>query len=211
MLVYCARVAVTNTNDAAIRAREVIWDHLVAADDVHDDEDVGGGDEPAWLLEGDEDVVVDGVAEDVVADERHGEVADGNDEVGEDDALPHGLLGRLVWRGRDGGLDLQHHVVPRVRERHVPERAQEVERLPRRRRRLHAVVHGRVPPLVRRRRPCNRRVAALCDMRCCVACIESFNPSCMIRSKRSIIHRSSERVISSNDRRTAIIYRSILT
>jgi len=128
---------------------------------VDHDEDVGHGDEPAWLLKCDEDVVVDGVAEDVVADERDGEVADGDDDVGEDDALPHGLLGRLVGRGRDGGLDVQHHVVARVRERHIPQRAQEVERLPRRHRRLLAVVHVCVPPLVHRRRPCNRRVAAL--------------------------------------------------
>lgn len=48
--------------------------YLVAADDVDDDEHVGGGDEPSRLLEGDEDVVVDGVAEDVVADEGDGEV-----------------------------------------------------------------------------------------------------------------------------------------
>jgi hypothetical protein len=52
--------------------------------------------------------------------------------------------------------------VPRVRERHVPQRAQKIERLPRRRRRLHAVIHGGVPPLVRRRRPCDRRVATTC-------------------------------------------------
>ena len=49
---------------------------------MDDDEDVGHGDEPAWLLECDEDAVVDGVAKDVVAYERHGEVADGDDDVG---------------------------------------------------------------------------------------------------------------------------------
>jgi hypothetical protein len=135
--------------------------YLVAADDVDDDEDVGHGDEPAGLLEGDEDVVVDGVAEDVVADEGDGEVADGDDEVGEDDALPHGLLGGLVRGGRDGGLDLQHHVVAGVGERDVAQRAEEVERLPRRRRRRLAVVHVRLPALVRRRRPGDCRVAAL--------------------------------------------------
>ena len=127
---------------------------------MDDDEDVGHGDEPAWLLEGDEDVVVDGVAEDVVADEGDGEVADGDDDVGEDDALPHGLLGGLLRRRRDGGLDLQHHVVAGVGEGHVAQRAEEVERLPRRRRRRLAVVHVRLPALVRRRRPGNRRVAA---------------------------------------------------
>lgn len=57
--------------------------YLVASDDVDEDEYVGGGDEPAGLLEGDEDVVLHGVAEDVEADQRHGEVAQGDDDVGE--------------------------------------------------------------------------------------------------------------------------------
>jgi hypothetical protein len=126
---------------------------------MNNDHHVGEGDEPLGFAEADEDVVVDLVAEGPVADERGREVARGDDGVGDDGALPHGLLGRPLRRGRDGGLDLQHHVVPRVRERHVPQRAEEAEHLPRRRRRAQAVVHVRRPPLVRRGDPRDRRVA----------------------------------------------------
>lgn len=41
---------------------------LVAADDVNDDEEVSYNDEPYGAVEGDEDVVLDGVAEYPVAD-----------------------------------------------------------------------------------------------------------------------------------------------
>ena len=137
--------------------------HLVAADDVDDDHHVGGGDEPARPVEGDEDVLVDVFAEGPVADERDGQVARGDDDVGDDDALPHGLLGRLPRRRRDGRLDLQHHVVPGVRERHVPQRTQEAEHLPRRGRRAQAVVGDGVRvgrhSVRRRRDPRDRRVA----------------------------------------------------
>jgi hypothetical protein len=131
--------------------------HLVAANDVDDDHHVGGGDEPPWPVQGDEDVLIDAVAEGLVADERDGEVAGGDDDVGDDDALPHGLLGQLPRRGRDGGLDLQHHVVPGVRERHLAQRAQEAEHLPRRGRGAQAVVDLRLRrlPLRRRRGPSN--------------------------------------------------------
>jgi len=92
--------------------------HLVAADDVDDDHEVGGGDEPPRLVEGDEHVGLHGVPEGVVPGEGDAEVAERDDGVGHHDAEPHGLLGRLLRGGRDGGLDLQHHVVTRVRERH---------------------------------------------------------------------------------------------
>ena len=74
---------------------------------MDDDHHVGCGDEPPRPVQGDEDVLIDVVAEGPVADERDGEVAGGDDDVGDDDALPHGLLGRLPRRGRDGGLDLK--------------------------------------------------------------------------------------------------------
>ena len=126
---------------------EDMFVYLVTTKEMDDDHHVGDGDEPPWFLEGDEDVVMDFFAERPVPDERGREVARRDDDVGDDDALPHGLLGRLVRRRRDGGLDLQHHVVPRVRERHVPERPEEAEHLPRRRRRPQVVVHVRRLPL----------------------------------------------------------------
>jgi len=109
---------------------------------MDDDHEVGGGDEPPRLVEGDEHVGVHGAAEGVVPAEGDGEVAERDDGVGHDDAAPHGLLGRLLRRGRDGGLDFQHHVVRRVRERHGAQRAEHAERLPGRRGRPEPVVDG---------------------------------------------------------------------
>jgi hypothetical protein len=133
--------------------------YLVAANDVDDDHHVGERDEPPGPAERDEDVVLDAVAERPVADERDGEVAERDDDVGDDDALPHGLLGRLLGSRRDGGLDLQHHVVPRVRERHVAQRAEEAEHLAGGRGRAQVVVHARHPALVHRRAPRDGGVA----------------------------------------------------
>jgi hypothetical protein len=94
--------------------------HLVAPDDVDDHHHVGRGDEPGGLLQRHEDVVTDVAPERPVPGERDGEVAQRGDHVARDGAPPHGHLGRLGGRGRDRGLDLQHHAVPRVRERHRP-------------------------------------------------------------------------------------------
>lgn len=106
--------------------------YLVASDDMDEDKEVGGGYEPAGLLEGDQDVVLYGAAEDVEPDDGDGEVAQGHHDVGDHGAPPHGLLRRPLRRRLDGGLDLQHHAVGRVGERHVPQRRHEPERLPRR-------------------------------------------------------------------------------
>lgn len=126
---------------------------------MDDDHHVCERDEPFGPGERDEDVVVDVVAERPVSDERHGEVAERDDDVGDDDALPHRLLGRLLRRRRDGRLDLQHHVVPRVRERDVAQRAEEAEHLPRRRRGAQVVVDVGHLPLVHRRAPRDGGVA----------------------------------------------------
>ena len=95
---------------------------------MDDDHHVGGGDQPRRALQRDEDVVANVAPKGPAPEERDGEVAGGSDEVCGDDALPHGRPGRLGWRGRDGGLDLQHHAVPRVRGRHLPQRAEHPER-----------------------------------------------------------------------------------
>ena len=48
---------------------------MVASDDMDEDEEVSGGDEPRGSLEGDENVVIDRVSENVVPDKGDGEVA----------------------------------------------------------------------------------------------------------------------------------------
>ena len=139
--------------------------YLIASDDMDDDHHVGRGDEPGRPLQRDEDVVADVAPEGPVSEERDGEVAGGGDEVRGDGALPHGRPGRLGGRRRDGGLDLQHHAVPRVRERHLPQRAEHPERRVRRRAGLVRVAHPGHRPARHARRPRDGRVAArnACD------------------------------------------------
>jgi hypothetical protein len=83
-----------------------------------------------FVLEADEDVGRDGVAEGVVPGEGDCEVAERDDGVVcYHHPLPHGFFRRLLGRGRDGGLDLKHHVMSGVRERHGAEPVQYAERL----------------------------------------------------------------------------------
>lgn len=94
---------------------------------MDDDHHVSGGNEPPGLLQCDENVVSNAVAEGPVADQCDGEVANGNDDVGNEDALPHRFLGWLLRRGGDGGLDLQDDVVAGVSERYVSQSSEEAE------------------------------------------------------------------------------------
>lgn len=88
---------------------------------MNNNEDVGNSDEPPGMLQTDEDVVGDRVAEDVISQKGDREVADEDSDVGPDHSLPHGTLGRLVRRRRDGGLDLQSDAVSGVCKRYVPQ------------------------------------------------------------------------------------------
>jgi hypothetical protein len=117
-------------------------EHLVAADDVDGHHEVGRRDEPPRLLQADEHVGVHRVTEGVVAGEGDGEVAERDDGVGHHHPAPHGLLGRLLRGGRDGGLDLQHHVVAGVGERDGAQRVEHAEHLARRGGRPERVVGG---------------------------------------------------------------------
>ena len=110
-----------------MKQKDKCIEYLVAAHEMDDDHHVGHGDQPSRLPQCYEDVVVDGVAECPVANERDGEVTERYDDVGDDDAPPHGFLGRLLGSGRNGGLDLQDHVVASVGEGDVSQCAQEVE------------------------------------------------------------------------------------
>lgn len=78
---------------------------------MDENEYVRQGDEPSWLLQGYEDVIFDAVPKYPVPEQCNGEVADGHDDVGKDYSFPHGVLGGLFRSWRDGGLDLQHHIV----------------------------------------------------------------------------------------------------
>lgn len=73
---------------------------------MDDDEHVSGCNEPGRLLEREKNVVFDRVTEHPIADDGNGEVAEGDDDVGNNDASPHGAFGWLVRSGRDCGLNL---------------------------------------------------------------------------------------------------------
>nr|GMD38537.1 hypothetical protein CK203_077047 [Ipomoea batatas] len=100
---------------------------MVASNDVDDNKHVSSSDEPSRFLEGNEDVILNRVSKHPVSDDGHRKVAQKNDGVGHPNSLHHGFVGRLLRRGRDGGLNLQHHVVAGVGERHVSQRAEELE------------------------------------------------------------------------------------
>ena len=80
--------------------------YLVAPDNMDHDHHVGEGDEPLWIVEGDEDVVIHFVAESPIADECNREVAECHHDIGHNNSLPHRFLRWLLWCRRDGGLDL---------------------------------------------------------------------------------------------------------
>lgn len=84
---------------------------LVAANNVNDNEQVSHNDEPHRSVEGDKNVIFDRVAKDQVADQGHREVAERHHQISNHDALPHGVFGWAVRCGRDGGLNLKHHVM----------------------------------------------------------------------------------------------------
>nr|GMD30151.1 hypothetical protein CK203_077047 [Ipomoea batatas] len=100
---------------------------MVASNDVDDNKHVSSSDEPSGFLEGNEDVILNRVSKHPVSDDGHRKVAQKNDGVGHPNSLHHGFVGRLLRRGRDGGLNLQHHVVAGVGERHVSQGAEELE------------------------------------------------------------------------------------
>nr|GMD33568.1 hypothetical protein CK203_077047 [Ipomoea batatas] len=100
---------------------------MVASNDVDDNKHVSSSDEPSGFLEGNEDVILNRVSKHPVSDDGHRKVAQKHDGVGHPNSLHHGFVGRLLRRGRDGGLNLQHHVVAGVGERHVSQGAEELE------------------------------------------------------------------------------------
>lgn len=101
--------------------------HLIASDNMNENKHIGGCNEPRRLLEGHQNVVVDFVSKYIVPEKRNREVTYEDHEIGYNDPLPHGHLGGLFGRGRDGRLNLQHHVVASEGERHVPQRIEEVK------------------------------------------------------------------------------------
>ncbi|WVZ88821.1 LOW QUALITY PROTEIN: hypothetical protein U9M48_035292, partial [Paspalum notatum var. saurae] len=114
--------------DAALEPREDgLREHLVRADEVHDDADVGGVDEPEGLVEGEarEDVARRGVAEGGVARAAQQEVEDG----GGAEAVERGALHGAVLGGRrpERVLDLDEHVGEGVGEGDVAEGEEHVE------------------------------------------------------------------------------------
>ena len=104
-------------------------EHLVGADEVHDDADVGDVDEPEGLVEGEpsQDVPRRVVPEGGVPSAAEREVEDG----GHAEAVEGGLLHRRVLRRRrpERVLDLDEHVGERVGEGDVAQREEHVEGL----------------------------------------------------------------------------------
>lgn len=101
--------------------------YLIASDNVQNDKHVSSGDKPARFLKRDKDVIVNSISECPITDECHREVAYCHNNISYNNTAPHGLLGRLLWCGRDGGLDLQHDIVTRICKCHRPERVKEAK------------------------------------------------------------------------------------
>lgn len=128
--------------------------YLVASNNVDDNHDVGSSNEPSGLVQSDEDVVVNGVAEHVVSRNGDGKIAEGDSHVCHNHSLPHGTLGRLLRRRRYRGLDLQNDVVSCVRKRYVSQRREEVEYPVGRAFGLKPVVYVSYLPVINRSPPC---------------------------------------------------------
>jgi len=93
--------------------------NLVASYDMDDDKHVSSYYEPSGFVEGDEDVVFNGIAKDPIANESNREVTEGHNRVCDQNSPPHGTLWGLLWGGRDGCLNLQHHIVSSIGKSHV--------------------------------------------------------------------------------------------
>jgi len=104
--------------------------YLIASNDMDNDEHVSHGDKPSRLLKRQKNVIGNLVAKNPVSDQGDGEVAKSDDNVGNDDTLPHWTLGGLLRGGRDGGLDFENHIVASVGKSHVPKGCEEPECLP---------------------------------------------------------------------------------
>ena len=114
---------------------------------MNNNEHVSHGNKPSRLFKRHKNVIRNLVAKNPVSDESDGEVAKGDDNVGDDDTLPHRTLGGLLRRGRDGGLDFEDHIVAGVRKSDVPKGCEEPERLPSRGVALGAVGYVGLYPL----------------------------------------------------------------
>ena len=100
---------------------------LVAPSDVQHHHEVRRGNKPPRPVDIQEDVVVDMVTVRPIADDGDREVAYRHHGVGQHHPPPHGHLGRPLLRGRNCCLNLQHHVVARVRECHSAQRVECIE------------------------------------------------------------------------------------
>ena len=107
--------------------RDQISGDLIASNDMDDHKQVSHCDKPDGLLQSHENVVINAVSKDPIAEERYREVANGDYDVSYNNSSPHwNLWGHLRSRW-DGCLNLQHDVVTCVGKSHISHRVQEVE------------------------------------------------------------------------------------
>lgn len=97
---------------------------------MNNNENVGHSYKPTRFLKGNKDVISNSVTKNIVTNKGNGEVAQGDDDVGDDDTLPHRSLRRLLRGGRDGCLNFEHNIVACVCESHIAESIEEPECLP---------------------------------------------------------------------------------
>lgn len=102
-------------------------EYLIASNDMDNHEHVSHSNKPDRLLQSDEDVVINAVSKDIIAEECYREVTDGDYNVGYNNSSPHWDLGWHLRSRRDCGLNLQHNVVTCISKSHISQRIQEVE------------------------------------------------------------------------------------
>ncbi|GAB4847942.1 hypothetical protein Ancab_027002 [Ancistrocladus abbreviatus] len=88
------------------------------------------GNQPNRSLQGDEDVVSNLVAKHPDANKGEREVAQGHNNVGENDTSPYGSIGWRLRSRRNGCLNLQYHIVCSRGKGYFTQRAEEAEHFP---------------------------------------------------------------------------------
>ena len=90
-----------------IKVNQVIWHHLVAADDMDDNHKVSRGNEPSWSFKIQKNIVFNILSKCPISDQSHRKIANGVDKIRSDDAFPHRNSRGLLRCWRYGGLNLE--------------------------------------------------------------------------------------------------------
>lgn len=99
--------------------------NLIAPSYMDNNKNISSYNEPTWFLKGQKDVVFNRVSKSPVTKDTNREITKSHYSISNNHASPHGYLGGLFRRGRNGCLDLQNYTVRSIPKSYSPQSAKE--------------------------------------------------------------------------------------